>query len=181
MSGIRPVQLFDDEPHVIIFCNEPTGALYIDLQSFQSVLTIVHSMDDLRNYIARSNRLFIIIALFPSNTSQTFDAFNRIEFQPNTNVDLIYLLYKKDLEFVTTKQNRQRGLLKEWRSTTDDTREKVLFICSKAIDRNVAYHTEQAERNHTIGDNSIAALYQQQLLERCRLQKAVLRLLFSLL
>ena len=181
MSVVIPVQLFDDEPHVIIFSNDPTGDLYNDLQHLQSVLTIVQTMDELRNFIASSNRSFVITALFSSNTSPTFDAFNRIEFQPYTNVDFIYILYKKDPEFVTTKQNRQRGLLKEWRSITDDTREKVLFICSKAIDRNVEYHREQAERNHKNGDNGIAALYQQQLLERCSLQKAILHLLFSLL
>ncbi len=171
--------MFDDEPHVIILHLNVYAILDQHLNLFNGIVTIVDTLDALLNQLAGSNRALVVVALLPEHISQQFQDFNQINFQQYTNVDYIYSLYREYLQFVTIKRDRHRQLLKTSRSITDDTLEKVKFICSKTFDRNMKYCKERAQQSARNGDNGIAALYQEQWLKRCQFQEDIIQQLLD--
>lgn len=169
MGTARPIQLFDDEPHVPILHIERYEHLEHHLEPFRAIVTTFDAIPTLLCHLHRSNRSFVVIAILPEHTSVAFTNFSRTNFEGFLTITGIYSLYKEYQLYVTNKSDRFRQTLTESRSTTDNILKEVLFICFGTFKKNIDYCKKRAQESHSNGDNGIAALYEEQSLHRCRL------------
>ncbi|CAF0820157.1 unnamed protein product [Adineta steineri] len=166
---VIPVGLFHDEPHILFLHLNVAINLHQHLHRYNDVVTVLNSENALFNRLAMPNQSFVIVALLPEQVLDRTHSFNQINFEPYATVDYIYLLYKKHPIYVTIKRDRFQQL-KGWHSITDDTLDKIIWIVSKTLDRNVNYCNERACQSARDGNNGLAAIYEQQRLERNRLR-----------
>ncbi|CAF3899698.1 unnamed protein product [Adineta steineri] len=179
-GGAVPVQSINEEPRILFLYLNLSIDLHRHLRFYNSIATVFDSEDDLRSRLIIPDRLYDVVALLPDQVFDQAHSFNQINFEPYTNVDYIYQLYKMHSEFVTIMRNRhqQPPVL---RSSTDDTLEKIIWIISKSLDRNVKYYEERARQSEENGDHTLAALYEQLRLERNQLRIAATDQLLDLL
>jgi hypothetical protein len=92
-----------------------------------------------------SDRLFIIVAVLPEHNSAQVGNFNQINFQQHARrvEDNINVFYIENQEFIMIERNRLGVVQRRLWSVTDNTLEKVVFICSGAFIRNIRYFDDR--------------------------------------